>query len=154
GPLRDGLLLLATPGRLRLGLLGRGRLGLLARATPRVLLRDLSEDKSDVARSLPDPVDATAGTRLPAFQGRPLVRERGFHHEAVAVEAVLRFGVGDRRAEHLLDVRRGSTRREGEDRPRFGDAAAANVLEHDPRLASRRAHPLRLRADAHAIVLL
>ena len=43
--------------------------------------------------------------------------------------------------------------REGEDRPRLGHAAPADVVEHEPRLARGRAHPLRLRANAHAVVL-
>ena len=40
----------------------------------------------------------------------------------------------------------GRALREGEDRPRLGHAAPADVLEHDPRLARREPDLLGLRA--------
>ena len=67
--------------------------------------------------------------------------------------AVVRLGVGHGGAEHLLDVRRDRARREGEDRPRLGHRAAADVVEHDPRLARGRAHPLGLRANALRVLV-
>src|SRR4029450_4572597 len=133
---------------------GPGPFRLLARTPPRPLrLRHFGEDEGHVARPLADAVDAAARARLPALQRRPLIRVRGLDNELVAVEAMIGLGVRDRGAEHLLDVRRGGTRREGEDRPRLGDAAPTDVVEHETRLARGRTHPFRLRADAHPIVL-
>ena len=105
-----------------------------------------------MARSLANAVDATARAWLPALQRRALVGVRDLDDEIVAVQTVIRLRVRNRRAEHLLDVRRRCAGAEGENRPRLGNRATANVVEHEPRLAGRRPHPLRLGAHALTIV--
>ena len=147
---RDALRLLSG---LLLGSLGRSRgLGRRRRGGARLArlagLRILCELDRDVARALENLVDAAAGARAPALQRRALVGVGGLHDQVVAVpvQERVRLGVGDGRAQHLLDVLGGRALREGEDRPRLGHAAPADVREHDPRLARREADPLRLRA--------
>ena len=111
-------------------------------------LRVLRELDRDVARALEDLVDAAARARAPALQRRALVGVGGLDDQVVAVpvQERVRLGVRDGRAQHLLDVLGGRALREGEDRPRLGHAAPADVREHDPRLARREADPLGLRA--------
>src|SRR5205814_4118860 len=65
----------------------------------RLRLGCLADDQGDVARALPDPVDAAAGAGAPALESRALVRVRGEDDELVAVEALRGLGVGDGRAE-------------------------------------------------------
>ena len=127
--------------------LGRRRRG-GARLARLAGLRILCELDRDVARALENLVDAAAGARAPALQRRALVGVGGLHDQVVAVpvQERVRLGVGDGRAQHLLDVLGGRALREREDRPRLGHAAPADVREHDPRLARREADPLGLRA--------
>src|SRR5207302_4891194 len=66
---------------------------------------------------------------------------RGRDDQLVAVEIVVRLGVGHGRAEHLLDLPRGGARSEREHGPRLRNRAAPDVLGHEPRLAGRHAHP-------------
>ena len=80
------------------------------------------------------------------------VGERRLDHELVAVEAVVcpALATAERSTFSMSVAARAGER---ENRPRLGHAAPANVVEHEPRLAGRRANPLRLRANAHPIVL-
>ena len=101
-----------------------------------------------MARALHDGVHAATGTGAPALEGGPLVGERLDDHQAVGiVDAMVGLGVGGGRAEHELDVRGRSARREQEDRARLSDALAANVHQHDAGLAGR--HAERVRGCAH-----
>src|SRR2546422_9648078 len=97
-----------------------------------------------MTRALLDAGDPAAGPRTPALQGRPLVDDGGLDDELVADHAVVRLGVRDRGSEHLLELAGRGTRGEGEDSPRLGHAAAADVLCDDTRLARGGPHPFRL----------
>src|SRR5262249_50290257 len=99
-------------------------------------------DRDVAGRSL-DPRDAAASTGAPALHDRAFVDVRGSDDELVADQAVIRLGVRDRGAQDLLDLARGGALGEGEHRPRVGDAAPADVLRDQSRLAGRHAHPLR-----------
>src|SRR4051812_40290428 len=103
----------------------------------------------DVARALPDAGDATASAGAPALQRRPLVDIDGVDHEVVAapVQRRVRLGVRDGRREHLLDLDRSGALGERQDRPRLRDAAPADVVRHEPRLARR--HPDELGRRLH-----
>ena len=68
------------------------------------------------------------------------------NHELVAVQAVVRLGVRDGGAQHLVDLVRGGTLREREHGASLGHAAPADVLRDDARLAGGHAHPLGLGA--------
>src|SRR5712691_8464212 len=105
----------------------------------------------DVTGALADAGDAAARTRAPALDRRALVHVRRRDDEVVADQTVVRLRVRDGRMQHLLDFARGGTLGEGEDRPRLGYRAAADVLRDEPRLARRDAHPLRL--GAHFLLL-
>ena len=73
-----------------------------------------------------------------------LVDERGLDDELVAVPAArVGLAVRDRAAQHLLDLARGRALGEREDRPRLGDAAAADLVDDEPRLARRDVDVLR-----------
>jgi hypothetical protein len=79
--------------------------------------------------------------RLRILATRPRVDD-----QVVAEQAVVRLGVRDGGAQHLLHLPGGGARREGEDGPRLGHGAAADVLRDEPCLAGGRPHPLRLGA--------
>src|SRR5262245_1992411 len=145
--------------RLRVGL--RLRRGLAARCALRLLLRRrlglrrsghcsrarrLQRDR-DVTHSLADPGRATSCTRAPTLDRRPLVDVDRLHDEVVADQVVVRLGVRDRGAQELVDLARRRALAEREHRPRFRNGPAADVLDHEPRLAGRDPHPLRGRLD-------
>src|SRR4029079_18131875 len=84
---------------------------------------------------------------------RPLVGETRRHEQPVdvAAEAVLGLGVGNRRAQHLLDVARDPLAGELQRRQRVVDVAAADQIEHQARLLRRGTDVLRggVAFDAH-----
>src|SRR5205085_10426797 len=113
----------------------------------------LDELDGDVARALADPGDSATGAGAPALQRRPLVGVGSDHDELVArpVEIGARLGVRDGRAQHLLDVRRDRTAREGENRTRLRNGASTDEVGDEPRLPRARMHPARL--SAHGLPL-
>ena len=97
--------------------------------------RSLNERDGDVARALANPGDPAARARAPALHHRTAVDVRRLDVQPVLGDAVICLGVRDRGLQHLLQHSCGLTRGEGEDRPRLGHAAAADVLRDEPRLA-------------------
>src|SRR4051794_32890368 len=100
-----------------------------------------------MARALADARRAPHGARAEALERRPLVGEGGEDAQVIADELVVVLGVGHRRLEQLAPVAGRRARREGEDGARLVDRLAADVVADEPRLAGRRAHVARLRAD-------
>src|SRR5262249_5049621 len=96
-------------------------------------------------RALEDPVHAAAGARAEALDRDALVDVRGLDVEVVAVPlpARVHLCVGDGAPEHLLDVARGGARRERENRTRLRQAAGADLVDDQTRLARPHVHRLR-----------
>ena len=89
---------------------------------------------------------ATHRARPEPLDRRTLVGVDRLHVQVLADELVVVLGVRDRRLEQLAPVARDRTRRVSEDSSRLLDALSADVVAHQPRLARRRAHVLRLGA--------
>ena len=96
---------------------------------------------------LVDAAGTATGTRLEALDRDALVGERLVDHEVVRREAVVDLGVRDRGAEHQLNVLGDRARREQQLLAGIQDVAAADVGEHEARLAGRRADVLGLGPD-------
>src|SRR4051794_23354225 len=99
-----------------------------------------------VARPLADPRGPAESARTAALQRRALVDVRPPHPELVGDEVVVVLRVGYRGVEQLEDVPRGRTRRVHEYGTRLTDVLAADVVDHEARLARGAAHVLRARA--------
>ncbi len=90
---------------------------------------------------------ASHRARSEPLDRRTLVGVHRLDVEVLADELVVVLGVRDRRLEQLAPVARDRTRRESEDSSRLLDPLAADVVAHQSRLARRRTHVLRLRAN-------
>src|SRR4029079_11624462 len=84
------------------------------------------------------------------LERRARADRRGEHVQLVPVEAVVGLRIRDGGVEHPLHVARRVARHEGEDRHRLGNAAAANLLGDELRLARRSAHVAGLGANGSA----
>ena len=134
------------------GLAPRGRFG----ASPSgrrhdALRRPLGHRHRQVGGALDDAERAAHRRRADALLRRALVGVARGHEEPldVAAEAFLLLRVGNRRAQHLLDVARDALAGELERRQRRVHVTAADEVEDEPRLLRRRAHVLRCRVCLH-----
>src|SRR4051812_39044900 len=92
---------------------------------------------------------ASERARAVALQRRTLVHEDLGHAKLVGDQLVVVLCVGDRRVQQLQHVARCGARGVLEDRPRLAHVLAADVVDHEARLARRAAHVLGARADGH-----
>ncbi len=106
-----------------------------------------SQEDGDVRGLVLDPRGPAARARLEALDRDSLVGERLLDDEVRGAVAVVRLGVGDRRAEDALDVAGDDPRRELQVAVGLGRAAPADADEHDAGLPRRVAHPLGLGPD-------
>src|SRR3954452_11177321 len=104
---------------------------------------------SQVTGALADPRRASQRTWAVALQRRTFVHVRLADSQLVGHQLVVVLRVGDRGVQQLQHVARGGAGRVGQDRARLVHALAADVLDHEPRLARGAAHVLRVRAHAH-----
>src|SRR3954470_10897556 len=111
----------------------------------RLLLRD--ELDRHVARPLANSRGPAQSARTVALECRALVYICPADPEIVGDEAVVVLRVGDGGVQELQDVPRSRARRVGEYGTRLVDVLAADVVDHEARLARRGAHVLRARAD-------
>src|SRR5215212_5890442 len=111
----------------------------------RLLLRD--ELDRHVTRPLADSRGPAQSARTVALECRPLVDVCPTDLEIVGDEIVVVLRVGDGGVQELQDVPRSRARRVGEYGTRLADILAADVVDHEPRLARRVAHVAGTRAD-------
>jgi hypothetical protein len=94
-----------------------------------------------MARPVLDEERAPHGARLHALHRRSAVGDRLDHAEIVEVaHLVVVLGVGDGRAQHLLDEPGGGARRVRQRGQRLADRLAADLVEDQARLAGGHAH--------------
>src|SRR3954468_1291655 len=111
----------------------------------RLSLRD--ELDSHVTRPLANSRGPAQSARTVALECRALVYICPADPEIVGDEAVVVLRVGDGGVQELQDVPRSRARRVDEYGTRLADVLAADVVDHEARLARRRAPVLRARAD-------
>src|SRR3954469_8920224 len=102
-----------------------------------------------VTGALADPRGASERARAVTLQRRTFVHVRLADSQLVGDQLVVFLRVGDRGLQQLQHVARGGARRVHQDRARLVHALAADVVDHEPRLARRASHVLRSRADRH-----
>src|SRR4051812_43667562 len=100
----------------------------------------------EVAGPLADSRRASERARAVALQRRTLVHDDLAHAKLVGDQLVVVLSVGDRRLQQLQHVARRGARGVLEDRPRLAHVLAADVVDHEARLARRAAHVLGARA--------
>src|SRR4051794_265289 len=105
-----------------------------------------------VTGALADPRGASERARAVTLQRRTFVHVRLADSQLVGDQLVVVLRVGDRGLQQLQHVARGGARRVHQDRARLVHALAADVVDHEPRLARRAANVLRSRADRHVAV--
>jgi len=89
-----------------------------------------------MARAVLDEKGPAHGARLHALERRSTVGDRLHDPQVVQVtHLVVVLGVGHGRAQDLLDEAGGRPRRERERRQRVAHRLAADLVEHQPRLA-------------------
>src|SRR5436190_23665286 len=116
----------------------------------RLLLRD--ELDSHVARPLADSRGPAQSARTVALERRPLVDVHLADLEIVGDEIVVVLRVGDGGVQELQDVPRSRSRRVYEYGTRLVDVLAANVVDHETRLARCVTYVLRARANGYVAV--
>src|SRR3954453_20974065 len=100
-----------------------------------------------VTRPLANSRGPSQSARTVALERRPLVYVRLADLEIVGDEVVVVLRVGDGGVQELQDVPRSRARRVHEYGTRLIDILAADVVDHEPRLAGCVAHVLGARAD-------
>src|SRR5215213_6243614 len=101
----------------------------------------------EMAGPLADARCAPERARAVALQRRTLVHVRLPDSQLVGDQLVVVLSVGDRRLQQLQDVARRGALGVGEDRARLVHALAADVVDHEARLARRAAHVASTRTD-------
>src|SRR5205807_930743 len=96
----------------------------------------------EVARSLPDTVGPPLCARAEPLQRRTLVGVDLLHEEVVPDQVVVVLSIRDRRLEQPLEIARDAARTVAEQRAGLTDRLAADMVDHETRLARRRAHVL------------
>src|SRR5436190_7101813 len=102
-----------------------------------------------MARALADPRGAAERARAVALERWPLVDVGLADLQIVGDEVVVVLRVGDGGVQELQDVPRSRSRRVDEYGTRLVDVLAADVVDHEARLARRMAYVLRARADGY-----
>src|SRR5437588_8386721 len=105
-----------------------------------------------VARPLANPGGSPERPRTVALECRPLVDVGLSHRELVGDELVVVLRVGDGRVEQLQNVPGRRARGVRQYGTRLVDRLAANVVDHEPRLARGAADVLRPRPDGDGAV--
>src|SRR4051794_22940391 len=105
-----------------------------------------------VTGALADPRGASERARAVTLQRRTFVHVRLADSQLVGDQLVIVLRVGDRGVQQLQHVARGGARGVRQDCARLVHALAADVVDHEARLARRAAHVLRARADGHVAV--
>src|SRR3954463_5438478 len=113
----------------------------------RLSLRD--ELDRHVTRPLANSRGPSQSARTVALECRPLVDVRLADLEIVGDEVVVVLRVGDGGVQELQDVPRSRARRVDEYCTRLVDVLSADVVDHEARLARRRAYVLRASAHRH-----
>src|SRR5436190_22721701 len=101
-----------------------------------------------MARALADPRGAAERARAVALERWPLVDVGLADLQLVGDEVVVVLRVGDGGVQELQDVPRSRARRVDEYGTRLIDVLAADVVDHEARLAGCVAHVLRARANS------
>src|SRR4051795_7135100 len=105
-----------------------------------------------VTGALADPRGASERARAVTLQRRTFVHVRLADSQLVGDQLVVVLRVGDRGLQQLQHVARRGAWRVHQDRARLVHALAADVVDHESRLARRAAHVLRARAHRHFAV--
>src|SRR4051794_11813911 len=103
----------------------------------------------EVAGPLADSRRASERARAVALQRRTLVHEDLAHAKLVGDQLVVVLSVGDSGLQQLQDVARRGARRVLQDGAGLAHLLAADVVDHEARLARGAAHVLGARADGH-----